>query len=543
MVTLSLVLLALLVITPVHAVVGVAVSPTAQVVPQGSTATYAVTLSGSTYNEAYSLTVLGLQAGSVISAPSITTAAGAGSGNIVLDASSLPGLYCPGTYTFQVRATSTSTPADTNTSPLSTLTVTPVGPPIHVTITTDKPTYRIGDKVTIVISVNRPAEGTLTITSPSGTPSTFSYVTYGPTYAITKTFTADKIGRYGVTFQADDFCSGFDSSQVYFDVSPDTYDVSISLSGVPPDVSVNISVDGNQQGSINGSEIKPLSFKIDTQHSISLDQYVSGQPGHRYYCAQNSWTVGSAGSRTFQYQEQVQMTVTTDPAGVTQVTGEGWYNVGSVAQTSQASNNLTGPAGTIYVFKGWKVDGTIQAGNPISVTMDKPHDVVATYETRYQLLVDSAYGNPQGGGYYAAGSTATFSVTTPTGILIQQVFNGWDGDFTGTDASGSITMDKPHNVHANWVTSYLQLEILAGALVAIVVIFLLLKHRRGSRQVSTKQVPPSEAAGEPQSGGSAIAIAESATIACPSCGANVPAGKSFCENCGNPMNKSPEEPT
>lgn len=534
----ALVLLAIMILTPVHAVVAVTVSPASQIVPQGSTASYLVGLAGSTYNEAYGLTVLGLPGGSVISAPSITTVAGAGSGSVVFDASSLPGLYCPGTYTFQVKATSTSSPPDIGTSAVTSLTVTPVGPSLHVTISTDKPTYRVGDKVTIVISVNRPAEGQLTITPPSGAPSVFSYVAYGPTYAITKTFTADKVGRYGITFQADDFCSGFDSSQIYFDVTPDTYDVSISLSGVPPDVSVNIKVDGALQGTMGGSEIKKLSFKVDTQHSIELDQYVSGQSGYRYFCAQNTWNVGSAGSRTFEYEAQVQLSVSTDPAGVTQVTGDGWYKVGAVAQTSQASLNLTGAAGTIYIFKGWKIDGVLQSGNPISVTMDKPHQVIAAYETQYQLLVDSAYGSPQGAGFYAAGSTATFSVTSPSGLLIQQVFTGWDGDFTGSSATGTITMDKPHRVHANWTTSYLQLEILVAALAAIVVVSLLLKRRRGAGPAKTKLVPatPEEAGEQPP----AESTGEMGTIKCTSCGADVPAGQTFCENCGNPVSKGGE---
>lgn len=531
----TLVLLTVMMSSPVHAAVAVTVTPVSQIVPQGSTATYLVNLAGSTYNEPYSLSVLGLPYGSVVAAPSITTVAGSGSGSIVLDAGSLPGLYCPGTYTFQVQATSTSAPPDTGTSGISSITVTQVGPPIHVTLTSDKPTYRIGDKVTLSISVNRPAEGVMTITPPSGSPQTFSYVMYGPTYAITRTFTADKIGRYGVAFQADDFCSGFDSAQIFFDVTPDTYDVSISLSGVPSDVSVNINVDGTPQGSMTGSEIKKLSFKIDTQHSITLDQYVTGQTGYRYYCAQNTWNVASAGSRTFEYEAQVQLTVSTDPTGVTQVSGDGWYRLGSSVQTSQAPTDLTGPAGTKYVFKGWNIDGVLQSGNPVSVTMDKPHNAVAVYETQYQLIVDSQYGDPQGAGFYAAGSTATFSVTSPTGLLIQQVFTGWDGDFTGTDPTGTVTMDAPHKVHANWTTSYLQLGILGAIAAAVVVILLLFKRRRGRGPAETKEVPPAAGEQPPEGQMEETAAAGAGTLACPSCGASVPTGQKFCENCGKPM--------
>jgi hypothetical protein len=528
-----LVLIATTFSADVHAAVGVTVTPSSQVVTQGSEATYVVNLAGSTYNEPYSIKVLGLPSGSVASAPSITTSGGAGSGNVILDTGNLPGLYCPGTYSFQVQATSTSAPPDTGTSAVSSVTVVQVGPPLHVTVSSDKQTYQLGDKITITYTVNRPAKGQLTISPPSGTPTIVNvYATYGLANAYSKTLTADKIGRWSVLFQADDFCSGFDSEQVFFDVTPDTYDATISLSGVPSDASVNIIVDGTPQGTMTGSEIKTLSFKIGTQHAISVDQYVTGQTGYRYYCQQNTWNVGSAGSRTFDYEAQVQLAVSTDPPGVTQVSGDGWYRVGSAAQIGQVPGELSGSAGTKYVFKGWTVDNVLQSGNPITVTMDKPHTVLATYETQYQLIVDSQYGDPKGTGYYAAGSTATFSVTTPVGVVIQQVFTGWDGDFTGTSPTGSITMDKPHNVHANWTTSYFQLYLIVGVLAAIAVVagLLLWRRRAGMAAPETKPTPP--ATGEPEQPTEEVPPPSDDIVPCPSCGTAVPVGQTYCQNCG-----------
>jgi hypothetical protein len=167
--------------------------------------------------------------------------------------------------------------------------------------------------------------------------------------------------------------------------------------------------------------------------------------------------------------------------------------------------------------------------------MDKPHSAAAVYETQYQLIVDSEYGDPQGAGYYAAGSTATFSVTSPTGFLIQQVFTGWDGDFSGTDPTGTIAMDAPHRVHANWTTSYLQLGILAAIVVAIVVVLLLLRVRRRRGPAETKEVPPAGGEQPPEGEMEGAATSGVGTLVCPSCGANVPMGQKFCENCGKPM--------
>jgi hypothetical protein len=162
--------------------------------------------------------------------------------------------------------------------------------------------------------------------------------------------------------------------------------------------------------------------------------------------------------------------------------------------------------------------------------MDKPHKAVATYETQYQLLVDSQYGDAKGAGYYASGSTATFSVTTPVGFLIQQVFVKWDGDFTGTSPTGSITMDKPHRIHANWTTSYFQLYILIGVLAAVGVIVALLFFRRGQTTGPAEMKPTPVATGET---GQSPAEPGGETVKCGSCGAGVPVGQTYCQNCGS----------
>ncbi len=497
-------------------------------VPQGSIANVAVGLSAASIHGVYKLTLSGLYSGLYSISPStVATPTGSGSSTLRMDASSTP-LYCPGVYPYTVTATNATAPPDSGSASGS-ITVVQVGPSLSVAVTTDKSTYRIGDTVTIQLTVSRPAEARLTITGPSGSP-TVVPLTFVGSYSAARTMSVTAIGRYTVTFEADDFCSGYSSSVVYFDVSPNTYDVSISLDGVSPTVSIPLTVDSQDQGSIGGSEIKSLSFKLDTSHTISVAQYVAGSLGVRYFSAQNSWTVNSAGSHTFSYSTEYMFTVATSPDGVAQVTGAGWIKGGSSVQTSQAPDTLNGPAGTKYVFKGWMVDGVLQPGNPISITMDKTHKAVATYETQYQLLVDSQYGDAKGAGYYANGSTAVFSVTTPVGFLIQQVFLKWDGDFTGTSSTGSITMDKPLRIHANWTTSYFQLYILVGVVAAVVIIAALLLMRRRQTMVPAETKPMPPATGDP---GQPPPDPGAGAVKCTSCGADVPAGQTYCQNCGS----------
>lgn len=502
----------------------VIITPPALTVSEYSVATFTITFGGApTYPgdpDSYILSLSGLPGGTVFGfSDGAVTLPGA---TVILTIDVGASGYCPGTFSGVVTATHADTGlgVDTASAPF-TLTVIPVGPPLSASVSTDKPAYRIGDKVTIAISVNKPAFARLTITPPTGSPKVFNLVLYGPT---TRTLTADVVGRWTVTLEAN-VCAEFSSSVAYFEVSPDTYDVTISFSGLPSDVSVPLMVDGAPQGTIGGTEIKKLSFKVDTQHVISVAPIVEGKQGWRYTCSQCTWNVGSAGTRTFQYDTEVFFTVSTSPEGITQVTGGGWYKLGSSAQTSQVPDTLTGTAGTQYKFKGWEVNGVLQAGNPVVVTLNEPMKAIAVYEVLYQLVVDSAFGNPQGAGYYPAGSTATFSVTSPDGFLIQHVLVQWEGDFQGTSPEGSLIMDGPKVVHAVWREDYTQLYIVIGVVAAVVVIGGLLMMRR--RQAAAPAMKPT-----PTMPGEGEVPAPSEMLVCPKCDSENPVGQRFCTNCG-----------
>jgi hypothetical protein len=229
------------------------------------------------------------------------------------------------------------------------------------------------------------------------------------------------------------------------------------------------------------------------------------------------------------------------------VTSSGWYAKDSSASIAAVPTEVEGASGTKYVFVTWIVDNTPRSGNGFAVVMDAPHKVVAQYETRFLLTVVSDYGNPSGSGYYKSGDTATFSVISPVGIGIQHVFAEWRGDYTGSDPKGSITMDGPKTVTAVWTTSYFQIYIIIGALVAVaVVVGLLLWMRRRGRPSAVKPPPPppppmpaAEAPATPAEQASSIPSTEtgpkpavSIAIRCTNCGHELKQGLVYCPECG-----------
>jgi hypothetical protein len=331
--------------------------------------------------------------------------------------------------------------------------------------------------------------------------------------------------------QADDYCGVMSNASGQFTVGPNTYNVYISLSGLPATLVTGLKVDGASQGKIGGSQNKTLSFKIGTQHTISVDQYVNASSTSRYYDLQNTWTVTATASHVFSYQLRYLLTeevgifygneMITFPSpccgnttvhwiSFTSTNGSPlnmnyWYPVGTVLYPKPVSTIVYNPYpnGTRLVSVGWQLDGVNQtvlptgASSASTITMNGPHTVIYMYALQYRLWVVSEYGNPQlpGNGnwsagvpyyttnqvsnptvvssWYDAGIAATASVTSPVGFTIQHVFQYWLPNSTSSSTSPSISvvMDGPTVLTAEWSTSYtlLYYEIAGGISVAAVI--------------------------------------------------------------------------
>jgi hypothetical protein len=155
--------------------------------------------------------------------------------------------------------------------------------------------------------------------------------------------------------------------------------------------------------------------------------------------------------------------------------------------------------GTQYVFQGWTIDAVPASGNTISVTMDKPHSVVAQYKTQHLLTVSSDYGTTQGAGWYDAGSTATFSVTprVDTSYGVSQVFDRWTGVLESTQPTGTIKMDSPSTVVAVWRTDstvlYATIGVAVGAVFVLGIGLVALAISGRPEGKTSSSTPPSQA--------------------------------------------------
>jgi hypothetical protein len=199
-------------------------------------------------------------------------------------------------------------------------------------------------------------------------------------------------------------------------------------------------------------------------------------------------------------------------------TGTSWYDSGSTAAIS--IDELVEETGTKHYFEQWSGDHTGDAASA-SVIMNSPKTVNAEWSTDYLLTVVSEYGDAQGAGWYDAGATVTISVTSPVGMIVRQVFNGWSGDYTGDAASSSVIINSPMTVTASWKTDYLQLYILIIVIVVILggLAFWLLRIRKRKAPVVSSEAAPLPPTPK----------------RCANCGAEIEPGDAFCIKCGRPV--------
>src|SRR5262249_37472537 len=128
-------------------------------------------------------------------------------------------------------------------------------------------------------------------------------------------------------------------------------------------------------------------------------------------------------------------------------------SAGSQAQVAAPKSVPAGP-GTRYDFVSWS-DGSTDAARTISFSQDTLA-LTANYQTSYQfsgIINPSKAGifkvNPASSdGYYASGTAIAITVAANGGFK----FAHWEGDLTGNFAPGSLTMNSPHNVQADFAT-------------------------------------------------------------------------------------------
>jgi ribosomal protein L40E len=240
-----------------------------------------------------------------------------------------------------------------------------------------------------------------------------------------------------------------------------SYTVTITVQGLPANLSTTVYVDYVPNGTISGGQTRSFTFSVSQMsHTITVDLYVpspAGSAGTRYYEKVTSWAFNSGGSYVFSYTAQYYLTVNTS---FSTAKGEGWYDSGSSTRAILDNGEIEESPGIDHIFTGWGADasGTALTSNPI--LMNGPKNATANWKTRFLLTVKSDPQNVSGllgSGWYDAGSQATFSAPaiSPANADSRLRFDHWSGAYSSRSPSGTVVMDRPKAVEADYLAQYL----------------------------------------------------------------------------------------
>src|SRR5438093_730541 len=155
-------------------------------------------------------------------------------------------------------------------------------------------------------------------------------------------------------------------------------------------------------------------------------------------------------------------------SGYGTVTGTGWYASGTTP-VATAPSMVPVSSGSRRAFDGWSGNASGSGTTSDPIVMNGPKVAIANWKLQYYLRIDTAYGTASAAGWYDVGAQTIARLNVGTVSLgdgARAQFQGWFGDASGTDSSGSsaITMDRAHLVVAVWqVQYYLTVETAFGS--------------------------------------------------------------------------------
>jgi len=242
-------------------------------------------------------------------------------------------------------------------------------------------------------------------------------------------------------------------------LADNAFTVTVTIQGLPADLDTNVYVNGNYNSTLAGGASATYTLSnTNSPYTISIDSYVQGtNNGTRYYCQNTAWQTNSSGTQIFTYLPQYFLAVQT-PYG--SADGQGWYTSGSTAHATVSDQDVPEGQGTRNIFSGWTGDATGSQLASNAITMDGPKVAVANWTTQFLLAVESDPPNAtglSGSGWYNSNTQANFSASMviPETSTTRLEFDHWSGEFTGQQIVGSILMDRPKTVKADYLAQYL----------------------------------------------------------------------------------------
>jgi len=222
-------------------------------------------------------------------------------------------------------------------------------------------------------------------------------------------------------------------------------------------------VAGDSREELISCDISGSNPKIKIFYNNKPNKYpeVSKWEDPLYKRLKQNWNYYSPGS--YANYSQYEIRITTEPEGLEiNVDGASYVTPHSFQwfKNSEHQISIATPQNQTqesrFVFNSW----SNEENRSHTYTVTTPDTLTGYMTKQYYLNVNSKRGNPQGTNWYDENTTAEYSVISP--VLngnTKYIFQNWSGDTYETEPAGSIIMDGPKTINANWsVQHYLDVN-------------------------------------------------------------------------------------
>jgi len=150
------------------------------------------------------------------------------------------------------------------------------------------------------------------------------------------------------------------------------YSVRIDIDSIGEPFTVNLTRDGQSiaTATLNQTRIIILEFQRGGNHTISLSSIIQVDPGTRYTLPQTSWTFSSGAEKSFHYNLQYFLNVT---SAYGYAIGTGWYDANSTVVVNVIPSETGGRQ-----FQGW-IGSVTSNSQVVEVRMDSSKEMTATW--------------------------------------------------------------------------------------------------------------------------------------------------------------------